>query len=128
MVLPVLTTLLNEGGCRCGFEAALLLDSAGVTTTESEIHSPDLAGFEVALQVESCLASCLIRIDGIDLSIDQIAVKGIFHIGLLQWLVVQLQGVGFVLGEQPGAFFAATQAVGAESFNNTADEQMVLKV
>ena len=60
-----------------------------VVPAEAQIHAPDFTRTEGALEVQCCFASRLCRIDGVVLPLNQKAVKGIFHVGLLQRLSVQ---------------------------------------
>ena len=127
VVLPVLATLLNEGGDGDRLGRCCRRPSAGLASAKSQIHLPDLTWIKPALQMQSGLASGLIRIHSISLRFDQISVKGIFHVGLLQRLVVKPLCVGLVFGEQPGSSLAATQPVGAQPRNITADQQVILQ-
>ena len=83
MVLPLLPALFNQAMERGGFGRFRGLDPLVVVPAEAQIHAPDFTRTEGALEVQCCFASRLCRIDGVVLPLNQKAVKGIFHVGLL---------------------------------------------
>ena len=127
VVLPLPAALIHQGverGCLFRLRG---LASLVVVSAQSQAHRPDFSWMERALEMQRCFASSLCRIHRALLSVNQKAVKGIFHIGLLWGLSVEPFGVGFVFREQPRALFTAGQVVGGQAFDGITHEPIVLE-